>query len=215
MGARVKSVITDADQVRLAMELAELGARLQVLETETNLSRERLLRIYKEVRGASPPKGLLPFSADWFVSWMPNVHASVFMNIYRYLCTQTRARGIHATVRAYRLYLEHAQVNGLETVLSFTRAWSLLRFADAKILDTARCGTCGGEYVVHAMDLHKDYVCGLCHLPPRAGKTKAQTAAKIDEPASCVLARAEASRGCLPQAVRRQPAARGILLSKH
>ena len=176
MTARSKSVVSDAEQVQLAAELARLGARLQVLETETNLSRERLLRLYKEVRGESPPKGMLPFSTDWFMSWMPNIHASIFTNIHAYMVNHTQARGIRAVIRAYKLYLEHVQVNELEKVLSFTRAWSLARFFEAKLLDTATCKSCGGKYVVHAMDLTKDYECGLCNVPSRAGKTKKKAA---------------------------------------
>ena len=176
MTARSKSVVSDAEQVQLAAELARLGARLQVLETETNLSRERLLRLYKEVRGESPPKGMLPFSTDWFMSWMPNIHASIFTNIHAYMVNHTQARGIRAVICAYKLYLEHVEVNELEKVLSFTRAWSLARFFEAKLLDTATCKSCGGKYVVHAMDLTKDYECGLCNVPSRAGKTKKKAA---------------------------------------
>ena len=172
MAARSRSVVSDAEQVQLAAELARLGARLQVLETETGLSRERLLRLYKEVRGESPPKGMLPFSTDWFMSWMPNIHASVFINIHAYLLAHTNAKGIHATVRAYKLYLEHVKVNELENVLSLTRAWSLVRFFDARLLATTPCKSCGGRYVVHAMGLNKSYECGLCNVPSRAGKTK-------------------------------------------
>jgi flagellar transcriptional activator FlhC len=36
--------------------LINLGARLQVLESETDLSYERLLRLYKEVSGAAPAR---------------------------------------------------------------------------------------------------------------------------------------------------------------
>jgi flagellar transcriptional activator FlhC len=181
MAARAKSVLSDAEQVQLAAELAALGARLQVLETETDLSRERLLRLYKEVRGVSPPKGMLPFSADWFMSWMPNIHASIFMNIYKYLKRHTSLDGIKAVVRAYRLYLEHVEVHGLERVLSFTRAWSLLRFVEGKLVETAPCTKCGGHYVVHALDLHQNYVCGLCNVPSRAGKTRKVLAAEQPE----------------------------------
>src|SRR6201989_2179999 len=110
MATRSKSVVSDAEQVQLAAELARLGARLQVLETETQISRERLLRLYKEVRGESPPKGMLPFSTDWFMSWMPNIHASIFVNIHGYLVAHTQARGIQAVIRAYKLYLEHVQI---------------------------------------------------------------------------------------------------------
>ena len=76
---RNKSVVSEARDIRLAIELIELGARLQMLEAETNLSRERLLKLYKEVKGESPPKGMLPFSTDWFMTWQPNIHASLFM----------------------------------------------------------------------------------------------------------------------------------------
>lgn len=177
-----KSVMSDARQVQLAVELVRLGARLQVLEAETTLSRERLLRLYKEVKGVSPPKGMLPFSTDWFTSWMPNIHASLFIEIYRYLNAHTSARGIEAVSKSYQLYLEHVQVQGLECVLSFTRAWSLVRFFEARMLDTARCTACGGHYVIHAMDLHQHYMCGLCRVPSRAGKTKRAATETVASP---------------------------------
>jgi hypothetical protein len=44
-----------------------------------------LLRLYKEVAGKSPSKGQLPFSTDWFLTWQPNIHASLFLNTYEYL----------------------------------------------------------------------------------------------------------------------------------
>ena len=43
---RAKSLIDEARQIRVASELIELGARLQVLEAETTLSRERLRVTY-------------------------------------------------------------------------------------------------------------------------------------------------------------------------
>ncbi len=169
---RNKSVVTEARQIQLAIDLVNLGARLQVLEAETSLSRERLLKLYKEVKGVSPPKGMLPFSTDWFMSWQPNIHSSLFIDIYRFFGRNARLTGIEAIVRAYRLYLEHVEVNQLECVLSLTRAWSLIRFLDAKMLTTVPCTECGGHFVVHAMDLHRGYVCGLCNVPSRAGKTR-------------------------------------------
>lgn len=60
-----KTVLGDVREVKLAIELITLGARLQFLETEVSLSRERLIKLYKELKGVSPPKGLLPFSTDW------------------------------------------------------------------------------------------------------------------------------------------------------
>ena len=82
---RNRSVVDEGNEIRRASELIRLGARLQLLESETKLSRERLLRLYKEMVGKSPPKGMLPFSTDWFVTWLPNIHASLFMGIYQHL----------------------------------------------------------------------------------------------------------------------------------
>ena len=183
---RNKSVVTEAKQINLAVALVELGARLQVLEAETNLSRERLLKLYKEVKGASPPKGMLPFSTDWFTSWQPNIHASLFIDIYGYLGKHAGVKGIEAIVKAYRLYLEHIEVNGLERVLSLTRAWSLERFFDARMLTTISCSQCSGQFIAHTMDLHDDFVCGMCHVPSRAGKTRQSAVAspRIPPPAA-------------------------------
>jgi flagellar transcriptional activator FlhC len=168
-----KSVVNEAHEIQLAIELVSLGARLQLLESETSLSRERLLKIYKELKGVSPPKGMLPFSTDWFVTWQPNIHSSLFMNIHKYLRENAGVTGIEATVKAYRLYLEQVIVPvGEEPVLSLTRAWTLVRFFEGKMLTFAKCNKCAGQFVAHTLDLHDHYACGLCHVPSRAGKTK-------------------------------------------
>jgi flagellar transcriptional activator FlhC len=168
-----KSVVTEAQEIRLAIDLINLGARLQLLESETTLSRERLLKLYKELRGVSPPKGMLPFSTDWFITWQPNIHSSLYINIYKYLIEHANISGIEAVMKAYRLYLEQIGPQGdEEPVLSLTRAWTLVRFFDSKMLQTACCSECNGHFVVHQLDLHDNYVCGLCHMPSRAGKTK-------------------------------------------
>lgn len=171
---RSRSVVLDARGVQKAHELITLGARLQLLEAETDLSRERLLRLYKEVKGMSPPRGMLPFSTDWFLTWQPNVHASVFINIHRYLVKNTDARGIDALTTSYRLYLEHIEANRLECVLTLTRAWTLLRFFESRMLCTVACTLCGGHYIADPLDLPSAYVCGLCRVPSRAGKRKAR-----------------------------------------
>ena len=178
---RNKSVIKEAEDIQLAIEMANLGARMQMLEAETNLSRERLLKLYKEVRGVSPPKGMLPFSTDWFMTWQPNVHSSLFMSLFRFMCDTTGLDGLQATLKAYRLYLDHIKAEEMEEVLSLTRAWTLVRFFDADLLQLATCSTCGGRFVAHAYDPVNEYVCGLCNMPSRAGKGK-KSASSIRSP---------------------------------
>jgi flagellar transcriptional activator FlhC len=169
---RNKSVISEARDIRLAVDLIELGARLQLLEAETKLSRERLIKLYKEVRGESPPKGLLPFSTDWFMTWQPNVHASLFMAYHSFFLEHTQLRGLALTIKSYRMYLEQMQRNDMNPVLSLTRAWTMVRFFDANMLALTTCKSCGGQYVAYAFDPTKAYVCGLCNVPARAGKTR-------------------------------------------
>lgn len=185
----IRTVAGEAQQVRIAIELIEMGARLQLLQEETSLSRERLLRLYKEIKGESPSKGMLPYSTDWFTSWQPNIHSSLFMGIYGFLLKHAGIEGIRGLISAYRLYLD--QIQGVESghqckpVLSITRAWSLIRFFRADMLQLVVCRECGGRFVAHTNDLHDNYVCGICHPPARAGKT---SAAKQDASAAAQAA---------------------------
>lgn len=169
---RSKSVVNEAREIQLCIELINLGARLQLLQEETSLSRERLLRLYKEVKGVSPSKGMLPYSTDWFMSWLPNIHSSMFMDIHHFLLKNTTATGLVALIKSYNLYKEQLGTVEDEPVLSITRAWFMLRFFDAKLLQLTDCKECGGYFVVHAGELCGNYSCGICRPPSRAGKTK-------------------------------------------
>ena len=183
-----KSLVTEMLQVQMAIELIELGARLQVLETETDLSRARLIRLYKEVRGMSPPKGMLPFSTDWFITWMPNIHSSLFYNIYLRLKHDYGCERMEAFVKGFRLYLEQIELDGAEPVLGLTRAWTLIRFFESNMLELNPCTKCGGHFVTHAHTPCHDFVCGICQPPSRAGKTRkrlaeAKAVASLEQPA--------------------------------
>jgi flagellar transcriptional activator FlhC len=175
-----KSVLGEANQIKLASELARMGARLQVLESETTLSRERLLRLYKEINGESPPKGMLPFSTDWFLTWQPNIHASLFLGSYKHLTGHCKLERADALVSAFRLYREQIKAFHLEEKLSITRAWILVRYVESGMLGTTPCKECAGHFVTHRDDLNEDFVCGLCNVPSRAGKTKAKAGCGAD-----------------------------------
>lgn len=174
-----KTVLGEAQQIKLATELIEMDARLQLLQEETTLSRERLLKLYKEVRGKSPSKGMLPYSTDWYISWQPNIHSSLFMGIYQFLIKNAGVEGAQALITAYRLYLDQVQnLEGGEAVLSITRAWFLIRFFQAGMMELVTCTACGGHFVSHTNELNSNYVCGICHPPARAGKTREGSAVR-------------------------------------
>ena len=170
---RTKSLLTEAKQIERAVTLIGLGARLQVLESETDISYERLLRLYKEVSGKSPSKGQLPFSTDWFMTWQPNIHASLFMNIHEYLNKAAEMDEIDVVIKAYQLYLEQTTTQNLEPLLSVTRAWRLVKFVDNGMLTLTACSRCKGKFVTHPHENARHYVCGLCNPPARAGKGRA------------------------------------------
>lgn len=168
-----KSIIDEGRQIRLAIELIQLGARLQVLQTETELSRRRLISLYKEIHGVSPPKGMLPFSTDWYVTWLPNIHSSLFFNVYLSLRRESGHTRMQSVVKAYRLYIEQAPPEEDEKpVLALTRAWMLVRFFESDMMTMSTCRRCHGKFVNHAYSLDENFVCGICHPPSRAGKTR-------------------------------------------
>lgn len=168
------SILDESRQILRAKELIDLGARLQVLKGETDLSYERLLKLYKEVAGKSPSKGQLPFSTDWFITWQPNVHSSLFMNIYQHLhSVAPNEASVDLMIKAYKLYQEQTVLLETEPVLSITRAWRLLKFMNSKMLTMTQCTRCKGQFVTETLRHPRHHVCGLCNPPARAGKGQA------------------------------------------
>ena len=165
-----RSLLTDHEQLKQAVDLIRLGARMAVLEGETDLSHERLVRLYREVTGQSPSKGQLPYSTDWFIAWQPNIHASLFLNIHENLDKASALSRVDLLTKAWRLYADEVGTLGVEPLLSITRAWRLVKFVDNGMLTMTRCKQCGGHFVTHPHEVAKHYVCGLCCPPARAGK---------------------------------------------
>ena len=190
-----KSVLGEVREVQLAIELIELGARLQFLESEVGLSRERLIRLYKELKGVSPPKGLLPFSTDWYMTWLANIHSSMFYNMYRFMLEEAYETPLRALIKSYRLYMEQIEAHGGEVVLDFTRAYTMVRFFESDMLQLSTCSRCGGRFVAHAHDNKHGYVCVLCRPPSRAGKARGpkrvEAPADPDAASGTVLARGQ------------------------
>jgi flagellar transcriptional activator FlhC len=178
-----KSLLNEVQQTQLAVRMIGYGARIQLLEAETTLSRERLIRLYKELCGKSPSKGMLPFSADWFITWRQNIHASLYYSFYRFLLDVACEERVNAMLSAYQLYLEYTS-NSSEIVLTFTRAWTLIRFVESDVLGLCTCTRCGGRFLAHAYEPAANYVCGLCRPPSRAGKLKTLAGNTGEEPVS-------------------------------
>ncbi len=184
MATLTKRVRADLEELQLADEMIRLGARLQPIKDLTTLSYDRISLLYREIIGASPPKGMLPYSLDWYITWKANIHSSLFFWIYQCVKSHMRSPNGDALERtqearllidAYYLYQEHIQAatkTGLyqeEPELTFTRAWMLLRFLASDQITTAECQSCHGHFLIRADDHGKNYTCGVCNPPPRAG----------------------------------------------
>lgn len=169
-----KSVLREGQDIRVAMDLIRLGARLQLLENETVLSRGRLIRLYKEIKGCPPPKGMLPFSTDWFMTWEHNIHATVFFHAWQFLRNTTDKTDVDCLIIAYRLYLEQCppKAEGDEPLLGLTRAWTLIRFAESGMIELSECRLCHGRFINHAHQPKGSFVCSLCQPPSRAIKRR-------------------------------------------
>ncbi|GGE71241.1 flagellar transcriptional regulator FlhC [Paenalcaligenes hominis] len=194
-----RSVSQEAKDIELATQMIHLGARLQVLQAETALSYDRLARLYREVRGCSPPKGMLPFSVDWFTTWLPNIHSTLFYSVYCYMDKLTPAHKVNALIEAYKLYLEQAcagRVEGMgeEPVLSFTRAWMLIRFFESGMLQLTQCERCTGQFIAHAHDPETGFVCAICKPPPRAGKTRSSKKVRTAKTAKKIIGAKQATK---------------------
>ncbi len=171
----VRSLLAENTQLNHAIQLIKLGARMAVLEGETDLSHERLVRLYREVTGQSPSKGQLPYSTDWFISWQANIHSSLFLNIHEGLDKSLALDRIELLIKAWELYASEVGALGVEAMLSITRAWRLVKFVDSDMLRLTACSHCGGHFVTHTHEWDhgsRRFVCGLCEPPARAGKSR-------------------------------------------
>jgi flagellar transcriptional activator FlhC len=172
-----------AFDIATAIRLIKLRCRLQVLEEELSLSREALLSLYKDTVGESPPKGMLPYSEDWFAIWQPNIHASLFMGYYQILRKHTKLSPLELLIKSYEMYLEevsrYSNYDEKNPVFSITRAWMMLRMMrnGHPMLRMTTCNRCKGNFVTitdKSPVFHRDFVCGLSNPPARAGKRRPQ-----------------------------------------
>ena len=116
------------------------------------------------------PKGQLPFSTDWFLAWQINVHASLFHSVFTWLSKTSPLDSVDALIKAYGLYAEQLALADIEPMLSITRAWSLVRFMEQRMLAVTPCVRCGAHTVTLPFENSRQFTCGLCAPPPRSGE---------------------------------------------
>lgn len=172
------SVKEDAEQVIKAIRLICRGARINLLELETDLSYERITQLYHEVQGKSPPKGMLPASALWQKEWHNRVHSTIFYGFYRQVAQRkSNLCEIDRLICAYDLYLDHVPLIGNpEALLSFMRAWTLIDFVNQGQLAMQLCQKCLLESIAPCSN--ETLNCPFCEVPHRVRLDALET----DEP---------------------------------
>lgn len=172
------SVKEDAEQIIKAIRLICRGARINLLELETDLSYERITQLYHEVQGKSAPKGMLPASALWQKEWHNRVHSTIFYGFYRQVAQRkSNLCQIDRLVCAYDLYLDHIPLTGKsEALLSFMRAWALIGFVNQGQLAMQLCQNCMLESITPCDS--KKLNCPFCEVPHRLRFNEPQ----VDEP---------------------------------
>ncbi|MBS3996291.1 MAG: flagellar transcriptional regulator FlhC, partial [Hydrogenophaga sp.] len=51
--------------------------------------------------------------------------------------------------------------------------WRLVKFVDTGMLTLTKCSCCGGHFVTEPYENARQFVCGMCEPPARAGKGRA------------------------------------------
>jgi len=166
-----RSSLNEQEQMQLAVTLFQLNTRVQIVQKETGLPRTRLVKLYREIVGYSSPKGLVPFAADWFLTWANNIHASLFMGFYEQHQGTLGLPRIDALIRSYKLYEEQVILSHQAPLLDFTQAWTLIQMLD-DTLTTRPCQRCDAYFVVPVSVSSAPFVCGICKPPSRVKPLK-------------------------------------------
>jgi flagellar transcriptional activator FlhC len=149
---------------RQAQALLELGLRVPVVCEMTRLSHWFLRKLALEIRGTAPAKGQVPNSELWYLKGRNNLHASLFLALYRPLqaAAEPDTEAADLLVLAYRRYREVIAAAGLPEILSPDRAWWLLKSLRVPTLKRVVCRECGGIYLMHHGDLATGFRCVCC-----------------------------------------------------
>ena len=162
-----RDLSAEIQRYRQAEALLRLGLRVPVVCEMTRLSHWFLRKLALEISGEAPSKGQVPNSELWYLRGRNNLHASLFLALYRPL--QAAAGSDHDAsellITAYGRYREIIEVAGLPEVLTPDRAWWLLKSVRIPSLKAVSCRACGGRYLMHQGDLPGAWRCICCAGP--------------------------------------------------
>ena len=161
-------------RLRLALALIARRTRLSIVHQETDIARDALRALYRELHGASAPSGQLPSAGGAAITTRQlQVCASLFALTYRAFrrsqCLSGHnglpARPIHAVIRAHDVL---GALLGADNRLDMTLCWTLARDLRTGAATLQRCPDCEIRFLI-ARDGRFAQGCPLCALYRSAG----------------------------------------------
>lgn len=164
------SPLQDQRIISIAAEMIKRGARVPVVEAMLPIRHNVADALYNEVTGEAAKTGPLPCNHLWYVNTlypMRIVQSSILYGFHKAISKKSpNALQAEILIAAYDLYVSHCESIGAEQLITFCRAWHLLREIKIKNLIMAKCSCCSSSFVFDSTKLHFNYECPLCKRSP-------------------------------------------------
>jgi len=150
-------------KLELAKGIIEKGGRTSVVRAVCQISKTSALQLHKEICGAGPSAGLLPYDQYWVAKSPENcLHASIYFNIHQKLSQHTSASKGEIYLAAYSLY-EQTLIDKPK-ILNINRAWHINQQLSMTYLSGIVCDRCHSTYVAIREFPNPYQFCPLCDV---------------------------------------------------
>jgi flagellar transcriptional activator FlhC len=176
-----RNLSNEIRRYRQAEALLALGLRVPLVCEMTRLSHWFLRKLALEIHGSAPAKGQVPNSELWYLKGRNNLHASLFLALYRPIqaAAEPQTEAADLLILAFHRYREIVEVTGLPEILTPDRAWWLLKSLRIPSLKRAICRECRGAYLMHQGDLGDGYRCVCCLANAVMRRAQSATVARL------------------------------------
>jgi len=156
-GSRGNSSIVDSSKnIQDAIRYTEFGFRSTIVSRITNVSSDKMRRIWKEVHNRASPAGTLAQSDKFLENHKQVVDASLFLRIYHQLAGDKVLADVNydLIIRASELYHEYRKQMDLAIdPLSADNMYVLARDLRTGDISFHTCSDCGTTYIHNEMSI--------------------------------------------------------------
>jgi hypothetical protein len=173
---------------RLIYELCEVKARPKTILhfikfMDTPFSQGDIGRMYKEVHGEAPPRGMATHSVERSIGTAERrLHASYYGKKFAEIA-KLGLTGARLHLRAYYFYLYEFEVNVDNAILSFEQAFQIIQGIQRADLEYTRCRE--KDCASHFLKVFGKYVshnaCPVCNLFRKRAKNAPDAETDLDQ----------------------------------